>query len=202
MSRICPPYPEPEDQVASETRRLVILDRDGVINFESPDFIREPNDWVPIPGSLEAIATLCRHGFSVVVATNQSGVGRGLISPEALAEIHAKMTREIEAAGGALAGIFFCPHLPEAGCDCRKPRPGLFLQISKALGVRLAGLPMVGDSLRDIEAARAVGGRPILVRTGNGSATEELLPAQPETEVFDDLRAAVAGLMEVRSSPA
>jgi D-glycero-D-manno-heptose 1,7-bisphosphate phosphatase len=184
--------------MSTASRPFVILDRDGVINFESPDFIRTPAEWLPIPGSLQAIADLCGGGFTVVVATNQSGVGRGLYSAQTLEEIHARMLREIRSAGGSLAGIFVCPHVPEAGCDCRKPRPGLFLQIARAFGVELKGMPMIGDSLRDMEAARAVGGRPILVRTGNGRETEQKLSGGPGVEVFDDLAATAASLLNAR----
>ena len=168
---------------------LVILDRDGVINRESVNFIRSPAEWIPLPGALRAIAALTRAGFAVVVATNQSGVGRGLFSAAMLAEIHRHMIVAVEAEGGRLAGIFACPHAPEANCDCRKPRPGLLRQIEAAFGRSLAGTAVVGDSERDIRAAQAVGARPILVRTGNGRDTETRLAANDRVEVFDDLAA-------------
>jgi D-glycero-D-manno-heptose 1,7-bisphosphate phosphatase len=170
-----------------QAKRLVIIDRDGVINRESANFIRSPEEWVPLPGSLQAIADLTRAGFLVVIATNQSGVGRGLFSAETLAEIHRKMTGAVEAAGGRLAGIFVCPHAPEADCDCRKPRPGLLRQIEAAFGGTLGGTPTVGDSERDIRAAQAVGARAMLVRTGNGRVTEGRLAADEGVEIFDDL---------------
>lgn len=176
-------------------RNLVVVDRDGVINRESADFIRSPAEWSPLPGSLQAIADLTRAGFAVVVATNQSGVGRGLFSAETLADIHRKMTAAVEASGGRLAGIFVCPHAPGDGCDCRKPLPGLLRQIEAAFGVSLAGAPVVGDSERDIRAAQAVEARPILVRTGNGRATEALLAPGDGVEVFDDLAAAARSLI-------
>jgi D-glycero-D-manno-heptose 1,7-bisphosphate phosphatase len=174
--------------------KLLVVDRDGVINRESPDFIRSPDEWVPLPGSLQAIADLCRAGFTVVVATNQSGVGRGLFTAQALEGIHRKMNGAIEAAGGRLGGIFVCPHGPEADCDCRKPRPGLLRQIEAAFGCTLAGQPVVGDSERDLLAAQAVGGRAILVRTGNGRETEARLSRACAVEVFDDLAAVAAVL--------
>lgn len=173
--------------------RLVILDRDGVINRESDAFVKTPEEWIPIPGSIEAIARLFRNGYKVIVASNQSGVGRGLFSLDTLAAIHGRMRREVEAAGGKIDGIFFCPHAPGAGCDCRKPKTGLLKQIAERYQVSLKGLPMIGDSERDLVAARAVGGRPILVRTGNGlKALEE----DHEVENYDDLAAAVAQLLK------
>jgi D-glycero-D-manno-heptose 1,7-bisphosphate phosphatase len=175
--------------------RLIVLDRDGVINRESSHFIRSPAEWLPLPGSIQAIADLTAAGFTVVVATNQSGVGRGLFTAETLAAIHARMTDVIEDAGGRLAGIFFCPHRPEDGCECRKPRPGLMRQVEGHFGTLLRGQPAIGDSRRDLEAAWQVGARAILVRTGNGAATEERLDAGAPVEVFPDLAAAAAALI-------
>ncbi|CAG0943434.1 D-glycero-D-manno-heptose 1,7-bisphosphate phosphatase [Gammaproteobacteria bacterium] len=175
--------------------RLVVLDRDGVINRESPDFIRSPAEWIPLPGAMDAIARLTRSGFAVVVASNQSGVGRGLFTAETLVAIHRRMTGCIEAAGGRLAGIFVCPHAPDADCDCRKPRPGLMRQVEAAFHCPLAGHPAIGDSERDLLAAQAVGARAILVRTGNGMETEaRLLARGAKLEVYDDL-AAAAGVL-------
>lgn len=171
--------------------KLIVLDRDGVINEDSRDYIKSPEEWRPIPGSLDAIACLNRSGYRVVVATNQSGLGRGLFDIEALHRIHGRMADELKRHGGAIDAIFFCPHPPEDGCDCRKPRPGLLLDIAARLKVPLAEVHAVGDSLRDLEAARAAGARPLLVRTGNGAATEKALPAGDPTPVFDDLAAAV-----------
>ncbi len=175
--------------------RLVVLDRDGVINRESPHFIRRPEEWLPLPGSLEAIADLTQAGFTVVVATNQSGLGRGLFTAETLAAIHARMTRAVEAAGGRLDGIWFCPHRPEDGCNCRKPLPGLLRQIETHYGIALRGKPVIGDSRRDLEAAWRVGARTILVRTGNGPQTEERLEPGATVEVFADLAAVAAALI-------
>lgn len=189
--------------MSEPTPHLVVLDRDGVINKESTDFIRAPAEWIPLPGSLEAIAALTRGGFTVVVASNQSGVGRGLFSAETLEAIHSRMCRDIEAAGGRLGGIFVCPHHPDAGCDCRKPKPGLLRQIEKRFGCSLAGRPAIGDSERDLRAAQAVGARSILVRTGNGDETEKALGSGPKIEIYDDLAAAAHALLaEIEPRPA
>ena len=174
--------------------RLVILDRDGVINQESEAFIKTPEEWIPLPGSLAAIARLHKNGYKVVVASNQSGIARHLLSLDTLAAIHGRMKREVEAAGGKIDSVFFCPHGPGDACDCRKPKPGLLKQIAERYGVRLAGIPMIGDSERDLQAARAVGGRPILVKTGNGLKTLE--EDHDVEEVYDDLAAAAAQLMK------
>ena len=166
-----------------------------MINRESPDFIKTPDEWLTLPGSIDAIADLTQAGFTVVVATNQSGVGRGLITLDNVAAIHARMSQAVEAAGGRLAGIFYCPHRPEDNCDCRKPRPGLMKQIEAHFGESLRGRPAIGDSRRDLEAAWAVGSRAILVRTGNGEETERHLDAGARVEIFPDLSAAAAVLI-------
>ena len=173
-------------------QRLVILDRDGVINEEREDYVRSAAQWRPLPGSLDAIARLTRAGFAVAVATNQSGVGRGYMTAAALDAIHAKMAAAVAGAGGALAGVFHCPHRPGEGCRCRKPLPGLLEQVEAALGLPVAGAYMVGDSMRDLQAAAAAGARPALVRTGFGAATERRLGPGGGVPVFDDL-AAFAG---------
>ena len=175
---------------------LIVLDRDGVINRESAEFIKSAEEWLPLPGSLEAIAALTRAGFVVVVATNQSGVGRGLITQTALREINSRMRREIERAGGQLAGIFLCPHRPEDKCSCRKPEPGLLHQIEARFGCSLKDRPVIGDSARDIEAAQAVGARAMLVRTGNGVETERGFHGDSSVEVYDDLAAAARALID------
>jgi len=167
--------------------RLVILDRDGVINADSPDFIKSPAEWHALSGSLDAIARLCASGFTVVVATNQSGVGRGLFSAQTLEQIHDEMLRQVSKAGGHIAAVFVCPHAPDTGCDCRKPLPGLLRQIEQQFGTTLAGVPTIGDSPRDIAAALAVAARPILVRTGNGRQTEQQLAGPQRPEVFERL---------------
>jgi D-glycero-D-manno-heptose 1,7-bisphosphate phosphatase len=175
--------------------KLVILDRDGVINRESDAFIKTPEEWIPLPGSLKAIADLNQAGFTVVVASNQSGVGRGLMSLEMLERIHARMQAALKAVGGHLDGIFFCPHTPKDHCDCRKPLPGLFTQIAEHYQLSLKGVPAVGDSVRDIEAARAVGARPILVRSGRGASALQKLPDRKGLEVYADLAAAARQLI-------
>lgn len=174
---------------------LVLLDRDGVINHDSPDYIKSPNEWRPLPGSLEAIAALCGAGFRVVVVSNQSGIGRGLFSEAALAAIDAAMRRQIEAAGGRLAGVYYCPHAPAAACDCRKPKPGLLRRVAADFDEALAGVPLIGDKSSDIQAARAVGARPILVRTGQGERTEAELREQ-DLETYRNLAEAAAALLD------
>lgn len=175
---------------------LVILDRDGVINYDSDAYIKTPDEWIPIPGSLEAIARLHRAGFTVVVATNQSGVGWGLIKLPDLQAINSKMLAAAEAAGGLLTGIFYCPHRPEDKCDCRKPKPGLLRQIERRFDQSLKGIPSIGDSLRDLQAAEAVNARPILVRTGNGEQTLQSLGSQEDVEIYPDLAAAADQLIK------
>lgn len=174
---------------------LVILDRDGVINEDSDAYIKSPAEWVPIPGSLEAIARLNHAGYRVVVATNQSGVARGLFGMAELNAIHQKLHAALARLGGQLDGIYFCPHGPDDGCSCRKPRPGLLREIAARHGIDLAGVPAIGDNLRDLEAARAVGATAILVRTGKGEAAEAALPAHWGVAVFDDLAGAAQALV-------
>jgi D-glycero-D-manno-heptose 1,7-bisphosphate phosphatase len=178
--------------------QLVILDRDGVINRDSPDFVRSPEAWIPLPGSLEAIAALTRAGARVAVATNQSGLARGLFDADTLAAIHDELRSRVRAAGGRIEVIAHCPHGPDDGCDCRKPKPGLVRRIAADLDVDPAGAPFVGDSRRDLEAAVAAGCRPVLVRTGNGRRTEAETD-RPEAEVHDDLAAFVAAWLEARA---
>ena len=176
--------------------KLVILDRDGVINQDSDEYIKTEDEWIPIPGSLESIARLNHAGIRVVVATNQSGIGRGLIAPEDLNRMHAKFQRSLARVGGHVDGIFFCPHTPEVKCACRKPATGLLRSISLRFGVSLVGTVFIGDSKSDVDAATAVRALPILVRTGKGLRT---LAAHPELEGlpwFEDLAEAVDDLLE------
>lgn len=176
--------------------RLVILDRDGVINADSEAFIKSPAEWRPIEGSLEAIALLSRNRFTVAVASNQSGLGRGLLDRAALEAIHRKMRRAVRNAGGAIDRIVSCPHRPEEGCDCRKPAPGLLRRLERHYGTPMHGVPVIGDSLRDLEAARAVEARPVLVLTGNGRRTRETLRQQRwQVETHADLLAAAQALV-------
>jgi len=168
--------------------RLVILDRDGVINRESEAFVKSPAEWLPIDGSIDAIARLSGAGFVVAVATNQSGIARRLLDVPALDAIHDKLRAAVRAAGGDLGRIVYCPHLPEDDCDCRKPRPGLLRRLSRAYGVPLDNVPVVGDSERDIDAALAVGARPVLVLSGNGARTRAAFDAAGrEVETWRDL---------------
>lgn len=167
-----------------------MLDRDGVINDDSIDFIKNPDEWQPIAGSLEAIAQLNRHGFDVAVVTNQSGLARGLLDETTLGQIHDKMTDCVREQGGRLAGIYYCPHGPDSLCDCRKPRPGLLQQFAEEHQANLTETYVVGDSLRDLQAAEAVGAKPILVLTGKGELTHRQNP-HLTTPVFANLYDAV-----------
>jgi D-glycero-D-manno-heptose 1,7-bisphosphate phosphatase len=171
--------------------KLVILDRDGVINFDSAQFIKSPAEWKPIPGSLEAIARLNQAGFRVVVASNQSGVGRGLLDMSTLNEINGKMHKALALVGGRIDAVFYCPHANDADCECRKPKPGMLQEIARRFNVDLVGVASVGDSLRDLQAAVAVGAYPFLVRTGKGSKTVETGGLPEGTIVVEDLAQAV-----------
>jgi D-glycero-D-manno-heptose 1,7-bisphosphate phosphatase len=174
--------------------KLIILDRDGVINQDSDLYIKSPDEWVPIPGSLEAIARLNQWGWRVVVCTNQSGIGRGLFGMDTINAIHDKMIKAASHVGATIDAIFFCPHTNADNCDCRKPKPGMLKEIAARYNMDLAGVPVIGDSLRDLQAAVAVGAAPILVLTGKGKKTQAD-PALPEgTPVFADLAAAVKKL--------
>jgi D-glycero-D-manno-heptose 1,7-bisphosphate phosphatase len=173
-----------------------VLDRDGVINHESDAFVKSPEEWVPIEGSMEAIGLLTQNGFTVAVASNQSGIGRRLLDRRTLHAIHRKMRRNAHAASGSIDRIVYCPHLPDDACDCRKPRPGLLLRLARHYGVTMAGVPVIGDSERDLAAARAVGARPILVLTGNGTKTRDELARQGRfVEYYPDLLAAATALV-------
>jgi D-glycero-D-manno-heptose 1,7-bisphosphate phosphatase len=174
--------------------RLLILDRDGVINEESDDFIKSPAEWRAIPGSLEAIARASRAGCRVVVASNQSGIARGLYSMDTLNKIHAKMMQEVTAVGGTIEAIFFCPHLPEDNCACRKPKAGMLEEIGRRLRTSLHNVPVVIDRVSDIEAARAVGARPYLVLTGRGREALRESQARYTVPTFADLHAVVETL--------
>jgi len=175
--------------------KLVILDRDGVINHDSDAYIKSPDEWKPIAGSLEAIAKLTQSGFRVVVATNQSGIGRGLFDMASLNAIHDKMHRAVAQAGGRIDAVFYCPHAQEANCNCRKPKPGLLEEIGRRFNTSLKDVPCIGDALRDLEAATAVGAQPILVLTGKGKETERgTLPA--DTLVYANLAEAVKSLVQ------
>jgi len=175
--------------------KLMILDRDGVINYDSAEFIKSPEEWRPIPGSLEAIARLNHAGFRVVVATNQSGLGRRLFDTATLISIHEKLLRALAQVGGRIDAVFFCPHAADADCDCRKPKPGMLRDIGRRFGVDLTGVPCVGDSLRDLQAAEACGAQPILVLTGKGEKTLRDGNFPINTIIFPDLAFAVTALL-------
>ncbi len=180
-------------------RGLVILDRDGVINRDSSEFVKSVDEWIPLPGSIRAIAELDRAGFTVTVASNQSGIARGLLDRNALRAMHRKLRRLVAAEGGRVDRIVVCPHGPDDGCSCRKPKPGLLRRLARHYKTQLEGVPVIGDSLRDLQAAAKTGAGPILVRSGNGRKTEARLAGDlSDTEVFDDLAAAAAALLEER----
>jgi len=175
--------------------QLIILDRDGVINEDSDEYIKSPTEWNPIRGSLEAIARLHRAGWRVVIATNQSGIARKLFDLDTLARIHETMHRRVIETGGLIDAVFFCPHGPDDGCSCRKPLPGMFHDIATRLRINLQGVPAIGDSLRDIQAAQAAGATPLLVKTGKGFGTVSQPDFDPSVPVFNDLYGAVNHLL-------
>jgi D-glycero-D-manno-heptose 1,7-bisphosphate phosphatase len=174
--------------------KLVILDRDGTINEDRDDYVKSPEEWIPLPGSLEAIARLNHAGWHTVVATNQSGIGRGLFDMAVLNAMHVKMHRALALHGGRIDAVFFCPHTPADNCTCRKPMPGLFKQIGQRYGVDLSLVPVVGDVLRDLQAGSSAGCLPHLVRTGKAAHMSEaqigeICEKVPGTRVHDDLGA-------------
>jgi len=181
--------------------KLVILDRDGTINEDRDDFVKSPDEWVPLPGALEAIARLNHAGWHTVIATNQSGLGRGTFDMATLNAMHAKMNQMLAKQGGRIDAVFFCPHAPGESCTCRKPLPGLFEQIGERFGMSLRDVPVVGDSLRDLQAGVAAGCRPHFVRTGKGAWLDEAQLAQlctlvPGTVVHADLAAFAEHLVQ------
>ena len=184
-----------EGVMYKRSSKLVILDRDGVINRDSEQFIKSPDEWRPIPGSLEAIARLNHAGFRVVVATNQSGIGRGLFDMATLNAIHEKMHRALALVGGRIDALVYCPHTGEAQCECRKPKTGMLREIGMRLGVDLAGVPCVGDSLRDLQSADAAGAQPMLVLTGKGERTLREGNLPNKTVIFPDLAFAASTLL-------
>ena len=176
--------------------KLIILDRDGVINLDSDDFIKSPAEWSPIPGSLEAIARLNQAGYRVVVATNQSGIARGLFDVKTLNAIHQKLHAAAHHAGAEVDAIFYCPHAADDNCDCRKPKPGMLQTVASRFSVSLKGVPNVGDSLRDLQAGYGVGCVPYLVLTGKGQRTRDKGGLPPGTQVFPDLASVVDSLLK------
>ena len=173
---------------------LVILGRDGILNEFREGHVTEPEEWLPVPGALEAVARINHAGWHTVVATNQSGIGRGMIDMSAVNAVHARMHQLLQAQGGRIDAVFFCPHTPEDGCDCRKPLPGMLLDIGRRYGISLQGVAMVGDTLRDLQAAQAAGCEPHLVLSGRarglqGDALQAILAQVPQARVHDSLDA-------------
>lgn len=179
---------------------LIILDRDGVINIDSVEYIRTPNDWVPITNSIEAIAKLSKAGYKIVVVTNQSGISRGYFTHEELAKIHEKMIFEIEKLGGNIDGVFVCPHGPNDACSCRKPKPGLLFKVSSDFNIPREKIISVGDSLRDMQAAEAFGCKFALVLTGNGHYTIETNPDIDKDVVYKDLASFVDDFLNKKTN--
>ena len=181
--------------------KLIILDRDGVINEDSDDYIKSPDEWVPIPGSLDAIARLNHAGYMVAIASNQSGIARGYFSLETLAAMNVKMKDMLSPLGGRIDAMFYCPHGPKDGCDCRKPRPGLLTEIGNRFQVSLGDVYFVGDNINDIKAARAAGAKPVIVRTGKGEQTAGMINnnGYGDIPVYDDLNDVATSLLEIRS---
>ncbi|HEY0722325.1 MAG TPA: D-glycero-beta-D-manno-heptose 1,7-bisphosphate 7-phosphatase [Gammaproteobacteria bacterium] len=175
--------------------KLVILDRDGVINHDSDEYIRSVDEFVFIPGSIEAIARLSQAGYRVAVATNQSGISRGYFDLDTLNQMHTKLLRALTAVGGQIEMIAFCPHGPDDNCNCRKPKSGMLLDIGQRMNIPLTNVPIIGDSLRDLESARSVGARPILVRTGKGERTITKGDGLEGVAVYENLAAAVDALL-------
>lgn len=175
--------------------KLVVLDRDGVINFDSVHFIKSTNEWIPIPGSLEAIALLNQNGYRVAIATNQSGISRGLFDMVTLNAIHDKMHKALGQLGGRIDAMFYCPHSADDNCSCRKPKPGMMEEIGRRFSMDMKGVPMVGDALRDLQAGAVLGMQPILVRTGKGEETLAAGGLPEGTLVFADLAEAVQHLI-------
>ena len=174
--------------------KLIILDRDGTINHDSDEFIKSPEEWKPIKGSLEGIARLTQAGYRIAVATNQSGIARGKLDTRTLFAIHDTLNRALAQVGGRIDAFFFCPHAADSDCACRKPKPGMLLEIGRRFNIALDGVHMVGDAQRDIEAAAAAGAKPVLVLTGKGKATRAAGGLPAGTQVFRDLAAFAAHL--------
>ena len=184
-----------EAMVPTRAIKLIVLDRDGVINHDSDQFIKSPDEWRPIPGSLEAIARLNHAGYRVAVATNQSGVSRGLFDMATLNTIHEKMHRALGLVGGRIDALFYCPHSADSQCECRKPKSGMLREIGARFGVDLANVPCIGDSLRDLAAAADVGAKPILVLTGKGEQTLRKGDLPADTLIYPDLAFAASALL-------
>ncbi len=177
--------------------RLIILDRDGVINHDRPDYVKTPEEWIPIDGSIEAIAQLYHAGWRIVIASNQSAIGRGLLTLDMLYAIHLKLQDALAGFNAQVEGLFFCPHTPSARCTCRKPKTGLLEQIAHRFHLEWQDTPFVGDSLKDIEAARSVGAKPILTLTGQGVQTQQTADSITDVPVYSNLAAVAEDLTRV-----
>jgi len=178
------------------TEKLIVLDRDGVINYDSDNYIKTVDEWIPLPGSMEAIGKLTQAGYKIAVATNQSGISRGYFSIETLNAMHDKMIKLADEHGGKFDFIAYCPHGPDDECDCRKPLPGLIHQVETTLGISAKGCYMVGDSLRDLEAGAAAGLKPVLVKTGKGQRTLEKNIGLENALIFDDLASFITSFVK------
>ena len=181
----------------SEDSKTIVLDRDGVINEDSSSYIKTAEEWIPISGSIDAIARLHQANFRVIIASNQSGIARGYFDEAALTRMHDKMNSLVEDSGGVISAIFYCPHSPDEGCSCRKPKTGLLERAEVEFDISLAGDYFVGDSLKDLQAANSFNMEPILVRTGNGRQTEIALSKEmrDQTRIFNDLKSAVSWIL-------
>ena len=166
---------------------LIILDRDGVINYDSADYIKSADEWIPIPGSMEAISRLSQNGYRIIIVSNQSGISRKKFTIDDLNGIHQKMIMHLGQFGGSIEAIVFCPHGPRQGCDCRKPKPGMLFDIANRLRISLKDIYFVGDSQRDLDAAQAAGAKPVLVRTGNGALLDDSGSVPVDVPVYTDL---------------
>ncbi|MFB3101283.1 MAG: D-glycero-beta-D-manno-heptose 1,7-bisphosphate 7-phosphatase [Gammaproteobacteria bacterium] len=166
---------------------LIILDRDGVINYDSADYIKSADEWIPIPGSIEAISRLSQNGYRIIIVSNQSGISRKKFTIDDLNGIHQKMIMHLGQFGGSIEAIVFCPHGPRQGCDCRKPKPGMLFDIANRLRISLKDIYFVGDSQRDLDAAQAAGAKPVLVRTGNGALLDDSGSVPVDVPVYTDL---------------
>ncbi len=166
---------------------LIILDRDGVINYDSLDYIKSPDEWISIPGSIEAISRLSRNNYRIIIASNQSGIARKKFTIDDLNRIHRKMIMHLEQYGGSIEAIIFCPHSPKKRCDCRKPKPGMLFNIANKLRISLQEIYFVGDSQSDLDAAQSAGAKPILVRTGNGALLDDSGSVPWDVPVYTDL---------------
>ena len=178
--------------------KLIILDRDGVINEDSEDYIKSPDEWIPIPGSIDAIARLNHAGYSVAIASNQSGIARGYYDLETLAAMSVKMCNLLSQHGGRIDAMIFCPHGPKDGCDCRKPKPGMLIEIGNRFRASLSKVLFVGDNINDVKAAQAAGVKPVLVKTGKGKQTAAMLKEYGfhDVPVYDNLAALADFLLE------